>query len=254
MNDSQHNALLDAVDLLTLPRKVRTMQDPKPPFAEGTEHTEEHPPLLVMLLEGTGITGDGTSRDPGIPIDADALEMWGQIRDLIRLWCKQLVVKFDQDDMLGSIRRWYQVHNNRVRAGLTSDVIDRDVTRMVEGWVRMIETKFDPAEKREWTYPCPAFILRSDGDGGTQLLRCGARRVMVNGEERFAISLNVTTMTAECSHCHTRWVGDRGIATLRHESNLWEMVKAEDEAERMAELERLAAGDTPQENVGKVVA
>ena len=248
MTDSQHNPLLDAVDLLTLDRKIHTTQDPIPPATHTTTHTETHPPLLVMLLEGTGITGGSSkSSDPGIPIDADALELWAQVKDIIRLWCKQLVVPFDQDNLELSIRRWYQVHTNRVRVGLTSEVTDRDVTRMVESWVRMIENKFDPPEKREWTQPCPALVPQRNQNGdeiGTH--RCGARRITVNGEERFAIQLNVTTMTAECGRCHTRWVGDRGIVSLRYETNLWEQEKTERGAERWAEMVQLANGDTPE--------
>ena len=234
MTDNQHNPLLDAVDLLTLERKTPIVK--AIPAGSGTwlsKHKETHPPLLVMLLEGTGITGGGKSSDPGIPIDADALELWAQVKDIIRLWCKQLVVPFDQDNLELSIRRWYQIHTNRVRVGLTSEVIDRDVTRMVEGWVRMIENKFDPPEKREWTDPCPALVPQRN-ENGDEIghHRCGARRITANGEERFAIQLNVTTMTAECGRCHTRWVGERDIATLRYETNLWDQERAEQEAKR----------------------
>ncbi len=246
MSDNQHNPLLEAVDLLTLDRTILTMQEPIPPATHPTTHKEIHPPLLTMLIEGASSQGGSKSSDPGIPIDADALELWAQVRDLTRLWCKQLVVPFDQDDLLGSIRRWYQVHTNRVRVGLVSEGIDRDVTRMVEGWVRMIETKFDPPEKREWTDACPAYVPQRNEHGDEiGKHRCGARRITVNGDERFAIQLNVTTMTAECGRCHTKWVGEREVANLRYETNLWALERADRETERMAELERLASGQAP---------
>lgn len=208
-----------------------------------------------MLLEGVSSQGGSKSSDPGIPIDADALEIWAQIRDMIRLWCKQLAVKFDQENLLPSIRRWYQVHANRVRVGLTSETTDRDVTRMVEGWVRMIERKFDPHEKREWTDLCPALVTKRN-DAGNEIgqHRCGARRITVNGEERFAIQLNVTTMTAECGRCQTSWVGYSAIVSLRYESNLWALENADREAERAAAFAFLAATDTAKINIGETSA
>ena len=253
MSDAQHNALLDAVDLLTKDRNIHTVQEI--PSGSGLwmkRHTETHPPLLVMLIDGTGITPSGKSSDPGIPIDADALELWAQIRDIVRLWCKQLVITFDQDELLASVRRWYQVHANRVRAGLTSDVIDRDVTRMVEGWVRMIENKFDPPEKREWKASCPAWRQHIQESGEDTWSRCDARRVIVDKVERFAITLNITAWTAECCVCGTEWKTSTALQDLRYESNLWELEKTEREAERQAALERLTTGDTPEESATEV--
>jgi len=214
--------LLDAVDELTRERTVHTTIIDDETGEWLRVHSEKHPPLITMLLEGTGISRGSASSDPGIPIDADALEMYSQMRDLIRLWCKKLGATFD-DDLLASIRVWFLAHANAVRAGKVSEVIDHDVTRMVEGWVRMILNKFEPDEKREWTDPCPALIPVENEFGVHK--RCGARRVWVNGDERFAIQLNVTKMTAECAHCHTRWVGVKEIMQLRHETNVAEAAK-----------------------------
>lgn len=243
MTEYQPDPLLYAVEALTMERTIHTtITDDDGAWLRI--HSEQHPPLLTMLIDGTGQSRNAGSADPGIPIDADALEMWGQVRDLIRLWSKQLGVAFDGDDLLGSVQRWHSRHDALVRSAGLSEEINRDVTRMVEGWVRMIEQKFDPPEKREWKDACPAWVRLPDG---TQR-RCGARRVVKNGEERFAINLNVTTLTAECSTCGEKWVGERGVAMLRYETNLWEMEKAEVEAARMSELERLA-GDTPEKKV-----
>lgn len=240
---TEDNRLLTAVDALTRDRTIHTTL-----LGEKGEwlrvHTETHPPLLTMLIDGTGITSSGRSSDPGIPIDADALEIWGQIRDLIKLWCKKLNIQFLGDDLLLSIQRWYLAHTNAHRAGRVSDTIDFDVTRMVEGWVRMIEAKFDPPEKREWKEACPAFIAPSTPEG--EWKRCGARRIVVAGEERFAIILNVTTMTAECARCKCKWEGDIGILELRKQTELARLIKEEEEAQK-------AANDTPEAGTSHLV-
>lgn len=215
------DALLDAVDELTLERKITTIIKDDDTEAWIGVHTETHPPLITLLLEGTGITRGAKSAAIRIPIDADALEMWGQIRDIIKLWCKQLGADFDGDDLLGSIRKWYVAHSNAYRAGTFRETIDRDVTRMVQGWVRMIQGKFDPPEKREWTSPCPEWVANEPGNPQSTFRRCGARKVLANGEERFAIQLNVTTMTAECSACGAQWAGLERIKQLRYDTNVW---------------------------------
>lgn len=216
----KENHLLDAVDALTEERQVRTVV-PNAKAGKGPKvHTETHPPLLVLLIEGTGITRkEGGSGEVAIPIDADALEMEWQIRDCIRLWSKKLGVEFDPDDLLGSIRRWYSAHmlwQETPGKGETH----RDVTRMVQGWVRMIESKFEPDEKREWTHACPAWVPYPNADGdGVMVRRCGVRRIVVNGDERFAIQLNVTKLTAECARCGTKWIGEEGLTYLASQTD-----------------------------------
>ena len=254
MSDNR-NVLLDAVDELTQPRMIHTTIKDDDTGGWLGVHSEEHPPLLVLLLEGTGLGKAGRSSDVRIPIDADALELWGQVHDLIRLWCKQLDATFVGDDLLVSVRHWYLAHANAVQAGKISEVTDHDVTRMVQGWVRMIERKFEPDEKREWTKPCPSQLPVLDIDGElVGYRRCGARRIVVGGEERFAIQLNVTTLPAECGRCHTRWEGERALMDLRYQTNRMQLEAEEREAERQAELARLANGDTPKKNVEGYVA
>jgi len=228
MNDEHHNLLLDAVDLLTKERIVHTTITDEETGEWLRVHSEEHPPLLTLLIEGTGITRGAASSAIRIPIDADALELYSQISDLAKLWCKKLGAVWAGDDLLISIRRWYLAHHNAVAAGVVSEVVDHDVTRMVQGWVRMIETKFEPPEKREWKEPCPAYIEDRNEEGEvTGHHRCGARRIVENGEERFAIILNVTALTAECGSCKCKWEGKTGFAMLRYETNLRNAEKAE---------------------------
>jgi hypothetical protein len=227
MNEDRVNLLLDAVDALTQLRRVDTLITDDDTGEELETHTEWHPSLLHLLANGTGISrSEAGSAEVKLPIDADAIELLTQVGDLIRLWCRKLGVDYDGTDvdtMTRSIRLWYVAHTNAVRAGTVSEEVDHDVTRMVEGWVRMIEAKYAPDKKREWTEPCPAFVLSPTMTGDTKaeaagvfnaVVRCGAKRVKVGGVERFAIVFNVTKMIAECIVCGTKWEGLEGINSL----------------------------------------
>jgi hypothetical protein len=169
-----------------------------------------------MLVDGVQrsahVAGIGVSTP--LPIDADALEMHAQIADFVALWCHQLEVDFNRHDLHSSLRRWYIAHVNQLRAGKVGDDVDHDVTWIVGGWVRMIERKFDPDRIVEYTDSCPANIPL---DIGT--VRCGVRRVIVDGEERFAVRINATRLTAECAACGTRWEGMNGMRALRIEAD-----------------------------------
>jgi len=209
MNDD----LLDAVDLLTKDRFIGTWVPDS--AGELRVHTEKHPPLLRLLIDGIGIPSSrGPSSEIKIPIDAEALELCAQISDRVRLWCRSLRVAFDGDGLLSTLRRWYLHHANRVRSGQVSDVIDAEITSTVQSWVRMIESKYEPVEIREWQDACVAEVAGEDGH------KCGARRILINGIEQFAIELNVTTLTATCRQCGHEWVGRDGLSELRFLTNL----------------------------------
>ncbi len=211
--------LLTAVEKLTKPRRVPITLTDDDSDASAII-VADHPPLLVMLLEGTGITRGGRSADIRIPIDADALELYSQIEELTRLWCKQLSVTFDRSDLCASLNRWFMAHSNGVRAGKVSQGTDLDVTIMVEGWARMIENKFDPPEKREWQEHCVAEVRGWDADGMEETRLCGARKILIDGVEQFAIQLNVTDLTAECRKCGHRWIGKKSLMELRFQTNV----------------------------------
>lgn len=280
MHDDHTNPLLDAVDALRKPRTVvswlgqheheyidcpgthdlygtvyctdvdcalqvckfcRSVEGTEP-AATDEFHREEHPPLLTLLLEGTGLGKASRSSELKIPIDADALELWTAIRDLVKLWCRQLDATYDGSDLPHSLSNWYLAHVNAHRSRRISDETDKDVTRMVEGWVRMIEARYDPPEKREWTEACPAKVELRNPDGdviGTRI--CNARRIVVNNVERFAIELNVTTMTAECARCHHQWVGDKGVLELRQQTELQKLIREEENAAYDTPIQELDA-------------
>jgi hypothetical protein len=228
------NDLLDAVDLLTRDRFIGTWVPDD--AGELRVHTEKHPPLLRLLIDGTGISRGPKNSDKPLPIDADALEMLWQVRERLQLWCRALRVAFDGDELLSTMRRWYAHHANRVRSGQVSDEIDANITRTVQSWVTQIEGKFVPEEKREWKEPCVGNVTVTDESGNVEIRKCGARRVLIerrsrNGalvghEEQFAIELNVTTLTATCRQCGAVWQGKDGLAELRFLTNVDNLIRA----------------------------
>lgn len=210
--------LSETVDALTQDREVVTII--KDDAGDWTGyHNETHPPLLTLLLEGTGTSRGPKSAEDPLPIDADALELWGQMHDLIRVWCKKLRVTFT-DDLNDTMRRWHSAHADGVRSARVGAGTDQDITRMVQGWVRMIESKFDPPEKWEWKSRCIASIPTLDDAGERSVSTCGARRIILNGSEVFAIEVNETSQTATCRACKTEWVGIKGLSELRYLTNL----------------------------------
>lgn len=215
--------LQDAVDALTEDRIIHTVQT----LNDGSMrfYAVTHPALLVMLLEGTGITRSARSSTVKIPVDADGLEIWGQIRDLLHAWSKQLRFQYAGDDLITTLKAWHEAHTRQVRAGHVDERTDADVTRMVQGWVRMIESKFDPPKKLEWKAPCVGVIPMIDADGDLTFAQCGARRIVVGGVESFAIEVNLTTLTATCRSCGATWKGEQELAELRFLTNIDERVR-----------------------------
>lgn len=216
-----------AVNKLARPGEVTTIVADEVTGEWLKVHVETHPSLLVLLNEGTGAGRASVSSEIRIPIDADALEIESQIKDLVRLWCKQIGAVYDAEDLPESLLTWHKKHADGLRDGHIPVRADRDVTRMVESWVRMITLKFlQPEEKREWTSPCPVWVDEEyesvDGMVMGQV-RCGAQRIEATG--KFAIELNVTTLTATCRVCGTIWEGFERIKQLRYETNVWEIAK-----------------------------
>lgn len=222
--DPTRNDLQDAVDALAKDRVIHTVQTRD----DGTMRffAVTHPPLLTLLLEGTGITKSAKSSDLKIPIDADGLEIWGQIRDLLHVWSKQLGFVYLGDDLIATLQAWHKEHERQFRAHHVNEQTDGDVTRMVQGWVRMIEGKFDPPQKLEWKAPCIAVVPEIGVDGELTFAQCGARRILLGDVEAFAIEVNVTTMTATCRSCGATWVGERELMELRFLTNIDERVRS----------------------------
>lgn len=214
--------LAEAVDALTIERIIPTSQIDDDMLGWCSKrwlhvHTEVHPPLLTLLIEGLGIPRRGGSSDIKIPVDAEALELWAQIRDQVRSWSSG-VNAFSSDHLIKSIRLWHQGHAKRVSAGIVLFEQEQDVLHTVESWVRMIEGKYDRDEILEWKDRCVASL--PDGT------RCHARRILMGEVENFAIEINVTKQTATCRACGTEWVGFAQMTELRFLTNLDNMISA----------------------------
>jgi hypothetical protein len=207
--------LMVAVDALALPRLIPTTLKDDDGNWVGIS-TVEHPALLVQLVEGTGASSGKGSSGSGIPIDADALETAAQIGDMLKAWRATVKFTFVRDDLPASLQNWHKVfvqmiHDGHVVFLRSTDggehVTDSelDCVRFVESWVRQVEKKFDPDKVLEWTDPCYS---------------CGVRRIEDGDVSRFAISVNVTQVTAECGSCGKTWAGIKELSQLRYFTNL----------------------------------
>jgi len=178
-------------------------------------HTEIHPPLLVLLVTGTGDSASQGSADPGVPIDVEAIEMRARIARRLRELGHAIGYEPAKRGLARQLHGWYQALQDARAKGRVTAAFDAEALEAVEHWVEEIEAKFEPAEIREWIDPCP---------------RCRARRIQVDGIERFAIRVNVGARRAECAACGESWEGERGIRHLRYETNLAARLKTPDQA------------------------
>lgn len=176
-------------------------------------HTEIHQPLLVLLVTGSGDSASLGSSDPGVPIDVEAIEMRARISKRLRELSEAIGFDATKRGLARQLRGWYLALQDARAKGRVTTAFDLEAIETVEHWVEAIEAKFEPAEIREWTDPCP---------------RCHARRVEVDGLERFAIRVNVGARRADCASCGAMWEGERGIRHLRYETNLAAKVKSGD--------------------------
>jgi hypothetical protein len=242
-NDDYDELLLKAIGELTQVRQISTTQLDDSGHEVRT-HVEPHPPLLLLLAYGTGISRGSRKSETRIPIDAEKLEQLAQIRDTARAWSRDRGLEWQDDadwieQLRGGLVRWYGAHAAARSRGFITDEEQAYTLRVVQGWADRIARKYEPDETREWTEACP-HIIEEDGYGRR---RCNARRVKVgsvhgeDAEERFAITVNVTRMSAECASCGTRWDGIAGLSELRFLTNLWteEAAKLEAEAEAVAD-------------------
>lgn len=179
-------------------------------------HSATHEPLIDLLENGTG-TSRGTNRIPPgsrYLIDEDALELWGEIRDTVRVWGEQLKAPWF-DDLSIDLQCWHEHHKAAAVRGRVSDELQDTIERTVARWVGSIERKYDPDRKIEFTQPCPAVFRDYDEDGGfVDQYACERLRVVAGGVERAAITINLTRAEAECLACGTKWEGERALRSL----------------------------------------
>lgn len=186
----------EAVNLLAEPRtEYTTITDDDGKWLRA--ETVELPSLIETLLTIPGGTKNGGSADPGVPIDADALEIMAQIKEHLSLWSRHIRFDYSRHNLIDSLTAWHKAHTVAVRLGHMRFEAEQDMVRTVESWVRMIQRKFAPDNIDEVTAPCPL---------------CGVRRVTIDDNERFAVRINWTQVNAQCSNCAAEWVGETGPA------------------------------------------
>ena len=220
----------EAVSALVDIRPVITRQEAGEAH-EGGVHVETHPSLLSLLLEDTGISKNGGSSDPGIPVDQFRLELWWQMVEIIRDWARAAHAPFSRDFLAESLVSVARAYDALYDAHSIEYESYAEKVRQVDIWVTRIEANFDPDKVIDGTKPCP---------------RCGVRKITSEDRdepELFAIQLNVTKDTAFCrnSECGTVWAH---IAEWRFETNLVEQAASGIDFDPAA-LELLVTRTTP---------
>lgn len=148
-----HDYLLDALDSLTRPKRVR--------FIEWQEdgstvmHTSTHDSLLVMLERakagGIGSHDSGPADGPKWPINSGALMLFTGIEQTAAEWFRSLSDEPSHADPATNLRQWFilwrAAHGNQ-----PGDVEEeRHATRVLGGWAYRIESMFDPPNRLELT-------------------------------------------------------------------------------------------------------
>lgn len=181
------------------------------------EAVRDLPPLLVLLeTRSRSSEHGGASKDPGLPLDADALEIAAQIRDRLREWCTQIRAGYDRDSLVGSFAAWWEQFASLISDGRMPDLKLAETTHIVESWVRMITNKYVPPTIVEWKSPCPKCHTRIDhfDSQGNKV-----------GEYFSSIRVNITNQYAECSACGETFTGRDGLAELRLLTNIAEQLE-----------------------------
>lgn len=162
MNDRQPNALLDAVDDLTLPRRTKVMQDDK-------TVTVVLPALLERLdasIRSTiGIGGSGSLANERNMLNNDALHRFTIINSAVRDWCRLVDVEVRPPDKPWTLlRRWYTAYTLR-NPELESE---RFYLGQLTKWANEIEATFDPPKQHDLPNACPlcnATAWTNEADG-----------------------------------------------------------------------------------------
>jgi len=222
--------LSEAVSALVDIRPVITRQEAGEAH-EGGVHVETLPSLLRLLVDGTGsaMSGSGSSGS-GVPIDADALELWAQIAERVCEWARIAGTGFWRGHLAESIRVWAERFDALHNAHIVDDDAYLERVRWFDTWCARIEAKFDPDEKREATTPCP---------------RCGLLKIKsddLDEPEQFAIELNITKNLASCRNPVCGY--QQRIPEWRFESNIAAMSELDSVA-----LSVLVARDTTNANM-----
>jgi len=199
--------LRDAVMKLARPHTTRVLQANDAGISCISE--VEHEPLLTQLRAavagGTSPRAGVVAADGKIPLNPAASELFTTIAKQINAWYIALPNRREDRYIQDRLIDWYTDYENRRRAGQISDVVDHDVTRLLEKWEHQITSMFDPPSSFELTRPCPECGERwafdpKNGD------RIGALLV----EYRTSGASIFDSATVHCRACDHLWKGSHG--------------------------------------------
>lgn len=210
----QSDDLLDVIDTLTIEHVVTTVLD------DGSKHFERHDGLIRQLRAAiaSNVGGDGAGKlaSQRIPLDADALEKYDQmereIGDRFRELCEGIPGLYPEQ----TLRQWYQVFANGVRAGKISEAEYADQVHTLQGWVRIIEEKMSPPVTLELANSaCPdcGCAWAFEKLGGSETDRKVALTVKYKPDEHGGLE----EASAQCGACGRVWKGSQGLRELAYD-------------------------------------
>jgi hypothetical protein len=250
------NYLLDAVDALTLPRKVRFVQVNNAGISCVSEH--QHESLIEWLrdaIAGNIGSHDGGSSDPTtrIPFDPNALALYERIEHKIGEW---YVLRTGKPPGLlpeQNLREWYRHYaagegRDRYHEAVL-DALGVELTRQLSSWARQITAMSDPPKRLEVATKVQVPVVnprtgerlyREDGSLRTRLSthpaacpKCDQATAFdpTTGDQITALVIEyrqsdeedaLNAAVAVCRSCEWRWSGNAGIRELRLQIDEWE--------------------------------
>jgi hypothetical protein len=202
--------LLEAVDRLTQPYKVRVTseQDGVP-----ENRTIDLPPLLEQLNDAIKSTQTSVRRGKTLAnersvIDASALMLEAGIRESLRvMWHDLFGSAIRPRSLSRQVAGWHVEFRKRALDGsIHADQVWR-LAKLVQGWTRQIDLKFDPPVTLEITRPCP----NCDTSHVFDFMGDRVAAVVISWRRSFDNS------AALCRSCAKSWVGESELRQLRWE-------------------------------------
>jgi hypothetical protein len=201
--------LLEAVERLTMPYKVRVMSE-----LDGvTESRVVVLPAMLEQLNDAIKSSQSTSRRGGSlanersVIDASALMLESAIREAVKALWAEVYSKPRPRSLQKQLFRWHYEFRRLASEGYFPAERVWQVAKLVQGWTKAIDLKFDPPVTLEVTRPCPAcnnsHVFDFMGD------RVAA--VVISWRRSFDNS------AAICRSCSKSWVGEAELRQLRWE-------------------------------------
>lgn len=208
-------AMSEAVDALTLPKRVKVIQATE---TDSWVSELKHAPLLIQLRDA--VVG-GISKHAGsslgserIPLDAGALELFDQISVTVNGWYLAVPVPRRHMVITDRLRAWYVHHANLIRAGRVSEEVDREATRTLVSWMDQIRAQFDPPIILELLHRCP---MDSCGQQWALNPSTGDRIVALVVEYREVGAETLDQAVGRCRACGSEWRGRFALRSLRYQ-------------------------------------